>query len=108
MKHGKISGTLAALAVGGALLLTAPTRASADERSKCQGRVEKAEQRYRHEAHEHGKNSRQAQNARARLNSEWDRCWTTAHSWYDPHRHEWRTDRDWDRNYDWDRDRDDR
>jgi hypothetical protein len=103
----KLSSTIAAVAVG-ATLLVGPAKASADERSRCQHRVDKAEQHYRHEAHEHGKHSRQAEEAKAKLNAEWDRCWTEAHSWYDPYRHEWRTDRDWDRNYDWDRDRDDR
>lgn len=104
----KLSSTIIAFAVAAALLVAAPSKASADERSNCQRRVEKAEQHYRHEAHEHGRHSRQAEDAKARLNATWDRCWTQAHGWYDPHRREWRTDRDWDRNYDWDHDRDDR
>ena len=69
--------------------------------------IQKAEDHYRKESHEHGKHSRQANNARAKLNETWDRCWSSTHAWYDPHRHEWRTDRDWDHNYDWDHDRDD-
>jgi hypothetical protein len=108
MTRLKILGTVTALAVAAVLFMTAPPKASADERSNCQHRVEKAEQHYRHEAHEHGKHSRQAEDAKAKLNSLWDRCWNEAHGWYDPHRHEWRNDRDWDRDYDWDHDRDDR
>ena len=46
--------------------------------------------------------------SKAKLNAEWDRCYTEAHGWYDPNRREWRNDRDWDRNYDWDRDDRDR
>jgi hypothetical protein len=108
MNRLKLSSTVAAVAVAGAMLAAAPSKASADSRSNCQHRVEKAQQRYRHEAHEHGRHSRQAEEAKARLNNTWDRCWNEAHAWYDPNRHEWRTDPDWDRNYDWDHDRDDR
>ncbi len=90
-----------------ALVIATAPRASADDgRSKCQHKVEKAEEHYRHEIHEHGNHSHQAEEAKAKLNAEWDHCSTEAHAWYDPHRHEWRTDRDWDRNYDWDRDND--
>lgn len=96
--------TGATLALLAALIVSQPIKASADERTRCRSRVEKAEDHYRHEAHEHGKRSRQAERAKAKLNAEWDRCWNSAHAWYDPHRHEWRTDRDWDHNYDWDRD----
>ena len=106
MDRLKVSGALTALALGAALFVAAPPKAAADDRSNCQRRVEKAEQRYRHEAREHGRHSRQAEDAKGRLNAVWDRCWNETHSWYDPNRHEWRTDRDWDRNYDWDRDHD--
>jgi hypothetical protein len=107
MNRLNLSAVLIAFAVG-ATLLFAPSQASADARSHCQRRVEKAQQHYRQEAREHGRDSAQAQDARARLTSEWDRCYNEVHSWYDPNRHEWRNDRDWDRNYDWDHDRDDR
>ncbi len=93
--------------LGVTLMIATTPKASADDgRSRCQHKVEKAEEHFRHEVHEHGKRSHQAEEAKAKLNTEWDRCWTEAHAWYDPHRHEWRTDRDWDRNYDWDRDHD--
>ena len=102
----KLLSTLTAFAVVAVLFAAGPSQASADERSNCQHRVDKAEQHYRHEAREHGKHSRPAEDAKARLNAEWDRCWNETHAWYDPHRHEWSTGRDWDRNYDWDDDRD--
>lgn len=107
MNRVKLASAVAALAIAGAML-TSPLKAAADSRSNCQHRVEKAQQRYHHEAREHGRDSAQAQDARARLTSEWDRCYNEVHAWYDPNRHEWRNDRDWDRNYDWDHDRDDR
>ena len=107
MNNLKLSSLVATGALAAACML-APSRAAADSRSQCQRRVENAQEHYRHEVHEHGRHSRQAENARARLNQTWDRCWSTSHAWYDPHRHEWRTERDWDHNYDWDHDRDDR
>ena len=108
MERGKFLSSTAALTVAAALLLTLPVKVSADDRSRCQHRVENAQEHYRHEVHEHGKHSRQADDARAKLNAEWDRCWDQARVWYDPQRHQWRTDHDWDRNYDWDRDDHDR
>lgn len=107
MDRLKFSSTAAAIVVAAALCAATVPRASADARSNCQHKTEKAEQHYRREVHEHGRHSRQAEDAKARLNAVWDRCWNEAHGWYDPHRREWRTDRDWDRNYDWDHDRDD-
>jgi hypothetical protein len=106
MRRLKLTGTITGLALSIVLVFGTAQKASADGRSRCQHRVEKAEEHYRHEVHEHGKHSRQAENARAKMNVEWDRCWNEAHAWYDPHRHEWRTERDWDRGYDWDRDHD--
>ena len=108
MERGKFLSAVAALAVAAALLLTLPVKASADDRARCQNRVERAQDHYRHEVHEHGRRSRQADDARAKMNAAWERCWSESRGWYDPHRHEWRTDRDWDRNYDWDRDDHDR
>ncbi len=107
MKTLKFTGAVAAFAVGTALLLAAPPKAVADDgRSRCQQRVEKAEDHYRHEIREHGKHSQKAEEAKAKLNETWNRCWEETHAWYDPNRHEWRTEHDWDHHYDWDRDHD--
>src|SRR6476620_1280618 len=108
MNRLKISSALTIAALAAATVVAAPSRASADDRSGCQRRVEKAQDHYRKEIHEHGKHSRQADNAKAKLNEAWNRCWNETHGWYDPHRHVWRTERDWDHNYDCDHDRDDR
>jgi hypothetical protein len=105
MKHLKIGTVLTGLVLSGALVVaTAPKAHADDARAKCQHRVEKAHDQYRQEIRDHGKDSRQAQDARQRLANEWQRCYTDAHGWYDPDRHEWRTDRDWD-HYNWDNDR---
>ena len=108
MKHSSLRSALIGFAIGGALIFSQAQKSFADDhgRSRCQQKVEKAEDHYRHEAREHGRHSRQAEEARAKLNNEWDRCWNETHAWYDPHRHEWRNDRDWDHNYDWDHDHD--
>jgi hypothetical protein len=105
MNRVKLATAVAALAVAGTLLM-APLNAAADARSDCQHRIERAHQHYQEAARAHGRESRQAQDARARLTNEWDRCYNEVHAWYDPNRHEWRNDRDWDRNFDWDHDHD--
>ena len=108
MNYRKLSSFVAGLAISATLVFSTAPKASAndDTRTRCRSRVEKAEEHYRHEVREHGKRSGKAEEAKAKLNQEWEKCWADDHSWYDPHRHEWRTDRDWDRNYDWDHDRD--
>jgi hypothetical protein len=98
---------LGAFALGAALLFVTAPKAHADNdaRNKCQQRVERAHDHYRREVQGHGRNSSQAQEAREKLQETWQRCYTEANGWYDPGRHEWRTDRDWDQ-YNWDNDRD--
>jgi hypothetical protein len=109
MKSMRLGNALAALALGGALILaTTPKAHAEDGRSRCQSRVERANQHYRDEVRNHGRHSEQAEKSKAQLTSAWDRCYSETHGWYDPNRHEWRNDRDWDRNYDWDRDDHDR
>ena len=103
MDHSSIRHTLTSIALAAALCLATASRSAADERTRCQRRVEGAERHYRHEVQRHGKHSRQAEQAKAKLNARWNHCWLEAHAWYDPHRREWRTDRDWERSYDWDR-----
>ena len=109
MKHMRLGNALAALALAGALILATTPKAHADDgRSKCQSRVERANQHYRDEVRNHGRHSEQAEKSKSQLTAVWERCYSQAHGWYDPNRHEWRTDRDWDRNYNWDDDDHDR
>lgn len=107
MKGLKLSHALASMALGAALLAVTTPAARADNgRDRCQHQTQRAEQKYRDEVREHGRRSPQAENAKSRLTSVWDRCYNEVHAWYDPHTQQWRNDRDWDRNYDWDRDHD--
>ena len=108
MKYRKMGSLVAGFALSTTLLISTPPRASAndDERAECRSRVEKAQEHYRHELREHGKHSSKADEARAKLKEEFEKCWTHDQAWYDPDRQEWRTDRDWNQHYDWDRDRD--
>lgn len=109
MKKIRLGSAIAALALGGALLMASAPKANAEDgRTRCQNRVEKANHKYREEVREHGRHSRQAEDAKAKLNTVWDRCYTESRGWYDPNRREWRNDRDWDRNYNWDDDDHDR
>ena len=66
----KISSALTIAALAAATFVAVPSKASADDRSSCQRRVEKAQEHYRKESHEHGKHSHQADNARAKLNQD--------------------------------------
>lgn len=108
MNYCKLGSLIAACALSATLLFSTAPKAAAndDTRARCRSRVEKAEDHYRHEVREHGKHSAKADEARAKLKEEWEKCWTDDHAWYDPHRNEWRTERDWDHHYDWDHDRD--
>ena len=111
MMKFRLGNAIAALALGGALVLAAAPKAHADEhdaRAKCQSRTERANEHYREEVRNHGRHSPQAEKAKSQLTAVWDRCYSEAHGWYDPNDHQWRTDRDWDRNYNWDNDDHDR
>ncbi len=98
----------AAVAVASALLLftsAAPrAQADADDRGKCEHRIEKAEVRLDQAIRNHGERSRQANERRRDLNAERDRCWNQYHGWWDGRTHQWHDQRDWDRD---DHDRDD-
>jgi hypothetical protein len=106
----RLGNALAALALGGALVIVTVPKAHADNddaRSRCQSRVERANDHYRKEVRAHGRHSEQAEKSKAQLNEVWNRCYSQANGWYDPNRREWRSDRDWD-HYNWDNDDRDR
>jgi hypothetical protein len=108
MNYRKPLSLVAGFAITVALTAALVPQASAndDSRTRCRSRVEKAQAHYRDEVREHGKHSGKADEAKAKLKQEWERCWTDDHAWYDPQRQEWRTEHDWDHEYDWDRDHD--
>ena len=63
-------------------LVVAVPRAHADDRANCQRGIERAESKLNEEVREHGWNSRQANNRRAELNAERERCWNQHRAWW--------------------------
>jgi len=94
------AATIAVLA-----LFIAVPQSQADERGKCQKRIERAENRLYDAVRRHGPASRQANDKRRALNAERERCWNLHRAWWGVRDRQWHTERDWDR-YDNDRDRD--
>ena len=86
-------------------LFVAVPRSHADDRGKCQQRIERAEARLDDAVRRHGASSRQANDRRRDLNAEREHCWNRYHAWWAAREHQWHNDRDWDR-YDHDRDHD--
>ncbi|HKS76524.1 MAG TPA: hypothetical protein VJQ82_25140 [Terriglobales bacterium] len=100
---------LAVAGVAGSMLLFTATvpKAYADDREKCEHRIEKAEHRLDKEIREHGERSPQASERRHDLNAEREHCWNQYHGWWDGRTHQWHDRRDWDDDHDRDHDRDD-
>ena len=94
----RIGKTAVAAAVTAALMLfiTAAPQVRADERSRCQHQVEKAEARLDRAIHERGEHSREAEERRRDLNAERQRCWDRHHQWWNGKEHRWETERSWD------------
>ena len=106
-----IAKTLAvAVTLNVLMLVAAVPRAHADERAKCQQRIEKAEGKLNEQVRKHGWNSSQANNSRRELNAEREQCWNQHHAWWGYNDRQWHNERDWDRydrtHYDRDYDRD--
>jgi len=98
----RIGKTTVAAVVAGALLMfvAAAPRARADERSKCQHAIEKAEARLDRAIHHSGEHSREAEERRRDLNAERQRCWEQHHQWWNGKEHRWETERTWDQDHD--------
>ncbi len=102
MNNTRFGRTAVAAALLGVLLLFAAVPPShADDRERCQQRIEKAEARLDEAIRKHGEYSHQANDRRRDLNAERERCWHEHHSWWDAHEHQWHNDRDWDRDHDY-------
>ena len=99
---GKIM--LAGAALAGFLLFTGAPRLRADD-DACQRRIARADHHLHEAIERHGRESRQADNARHELHQAREYCWNRAHRWWDEHEHRWHSDRDWD-DHDHDHDRD--
>ena len=89
--------TLTAAIVAGALsFFVAAPRVQADDRSKCQHAVEKAEMRLDKAVHDRGEHSREAEERRRELNAERERCWNQYHQWWNGKDHRWETEHNWE------------
>jgi|SRR5580658_4182884 hypothetical protein len=89
--------TAVATIVAAALLLfvASPLIVHADDRSKCQHAVEKAEARLDKAIHDKGEHSRDADDRRRDLNAERERCWGQYHQWWNGKDHRWETEHNW-------------
>ena len=94
---------LAGAALGGFLLFAGAPRVHA-ESDYCQRRIAKADHRLHEAIEHHGRNSRQADHARAQLHEAREQCWSRNKRWWDEDGHRWRSERDWD-DHDHDRER---
>jgi len=97
-RFGKAAVAAALLSV--LLLFAAVPPSHADDRERCQQRIEKAEARLDEAIRKHGEYSHQANDRRRDLNAERERCWREQHGWWDAHAHQWHNDRDWDHDHD--------
>jgi hypothetical protein len=84
------------------LLFTVVPRSHADDRGRCQERIERAEVRLNEAIRKHGEGSHQANDRRRDLNAERERCWREHHGWWNAQEHQWHSERDWDRDHDHD------
>ena len=78
------------------LLFVATPLIHADDRSRCQHAIEKAEANLDRAIHNHGERSRQADERRRDLNAERERCWGAYHQWWNGRDHRWETEHNWD------------
>lgn len=78
------------------MFVAAAPPAHADDRSKCQHAVEKAEANLDRAIHDHGDHSPQAEDRRRDLNAERQHCWDKYHQWWNGKDHRWETEQNWD------------
>ena len=96
--YTKLGKNLVAAAILSVLLAyVAVPRSQADDRAKCQQRVERAQARLDDAIRRYGGNSKQAINSWHQFNAENERCWNLYHEWWSKNDHQWRKERDWDR-----------
>ena len=91
---------VATVAIAVLLTFGAVPSSHADDRAKCQRRIEKSEVKLDKAVRKHGARSRQADTARRELNLEREHCWTQYHAWWNAHERQWHNERDWDRDQD--------
>ena len=101
-RFGKTLVAAATLSV--LLLFVVVPRSQADDRAKCQQRIERVEHKFWDACRTYGGNSDQAKYQWRQLKSAREYCWDKYHAWYGARDQQWHTERDWDR-YDQERDR---
>lgn len=87
---------IAGAVVTALLLFVATPHVHADDRTKCQHAVEKAEANLDKAIHDHGEHSHQADDRRRDLNTERQRCWDKYHQWWNGKDHRWETEHNWE------------
>lgn len=96
----RLAKTAVAFVVAGALwFFVAAPQAHADDRSRCQHAVEKAEARYDRAVQKDGEHSHEAEERRRDLNAERQRCWDQYHQWWNGREHRWETEQNWDNDH---------
>jgi hypothetical protein len=77
---------LAAVVLGGSMILVGASSAQAHDRDDCRRTVDRAERKLNREIERHGYYSRQANHQRHELQEARERCWTERLEWRDGHR----------------------
>jgi len=87
---------VAAVVAAAFLLFVATPIIHADDRSRCQHAIEKAEANLDRAVRDHGDRSHQADDRRRDLNAEREHCWGQYHQWWNGRDHRWETEHSWD------------
>jgi hypothetical protein len=97
----RIGKAAVAAVVAGALMwfVASAPLAHADDRSRCQHAVEKAEANLDRAIRDHGDHSPQADGRRRDLNTERQHCWEQYHQWWNGKEHRWETEQTWDNDH---------
>jgi hypothetical protein len=89
-----IASAVMTAALGTAMFVAVPM-CYADDHSKCQHAIERAESRVEVAVRKHGERSHEAEERRKELNAERERCWSQYHGWWDGKEKRWHEDHDW-------------
>src|ERR1700720_4277857 len=82
---------LAGAALAGFLLFTGAPRLRAED-DACQRRISKADHHLHEAIEHHGRESKQADHARAQLHEAREQCWNRNKRWWDEDGHRWRSE----------------
>ena len=94
-RYGK--AIVAGAVVAAFLLFVNAPLAKAEDRSRCQRQVEKAEAKLNRALARHSENSSAVRDARRNLNEQRRGCWDRHHAWYNGQDRQWHNEQNWDR-----------